>query len=174
MAFNIGDVVRVGKGKVEYTVTWTPESKGMDEGYDLEVQSHNTGNLSRVGRNRLVLVKAVEDIERDAKPETDGPLIPGTQPNPAPELDSDWHDMRTPEEAKLADMEQDMDTQKAAELKGTVQSPLDEHTSYQKTILGALNTTGKHVFGGLSLSPRARARRKARRQAAKISRKANR
>lgn len=156
MAFTIGDVVRVGKGKVEYTVTWTPESKGMDEGYDLEVQSHNTGNLSRVSRGRLVLVKAAEDIVRDEKSETDGPLVQGPQPNPAPVA-----------EDKQADMEREFDEQKAAEI------PLTMNTSYQKAVLFALNILGKHVYtGSVSATKKAKTRRLNRRQ--KASRKANR
>lgn len=148
MAFTKGDTVRVGKGKVEYTVL--DAVKDGTQG----VESHNTGKVTLVDPARLVLVKAAEDIERDAKPETDGPLVPGVQPNPVPV-------MVDPVEAEKV-------------LTGTVVATVPERSNYSKAILGGLQAKGVHIFEGLSLTPKARAKRKAARRAAKISRKANR
>lgn len=148
MAFNKGDVVRVGKGKVEYTVV------GRYVKGQVSVQSHNTGKFAEYPAEKLVLVKAAEDIERDAKPETDGPLVSGVQPNPAPV-------MVDPVEAEKV-------------LTGTVVATVPERSNYSKAILAGLQAKAGHVFEGVSLTPKARAKRQAARRASKISRKANR
>ena len=54
MSFNNGDVVRIGSGKVHYTVTNThPEKMG-----DVMVESHNTSKTQLVATERLTLVSA--------------------------------------------------------------------------------------------------------------------
>jgi hypothetical protein len=78
MNFHQGDVVRIGKGKVEYTITTT-----FPDGDDVHVTSNNTGTARRnVRTDTLTLVKSAEDIARDETPETDAPLVSTQQPNP--------------------------------------------------------------------------------------------
>lgn len=55
MNFRKGDIVRIGKGKVEYTVLSDVTTSGAD------VESHNTGKAQTVDAGRLVLVKSAED-----------------------------------------------------------------------------------------------------------------
>lgn len=56
MSFNIGDVVRIGKGKVEYTVFDAPAAAGFTV-----VQSNNTGKVSEAETDRLTLVTAARN-----------------------------------------------------------------------------------------------------------------
>lgn len=55
-----GDVVRIGGGKVLYTVEYD-ETVGM-----LHVTSHNTGKSVAVERERLHLVESVQDVAYEA------------------------------------------------------------------------------------------------------------
>jgi hypothetical protein len=65
MSFNIGDVVRIGKGKVEYTVdNVQPENYGQ-----VLIKSNNTGKTQLVETDRLTLVHS--DFLSDAEIETE-------------------------------------------------------------------------------------------------------
>lgn len=56
MSYNIGDIVGIGNGRVEYRVTNThPEKMG-----DVMVESLNTGKSQLVATTRLRLIRAVE------------------------------------------------------------------------------------------------------------------
>jgi hypothetical protein len=172
MTFNKGDVVRVGKGKVEYTVTWTPESVGMaPELADPEIQSHNTGKYNRVATSRLTLVKAAEDIARDEKPETDGPLVQGHQPNPTQEALAGYLEGRTPlfSEEEQAVIMRDVDTDDTNE----DEAPVKETSAYAKAVLFALNKLDKHVYAG-TVRKNVKAQRRSLNLRQKASRKANR
>jgi hypothetical protein len=59
MSFNLNDVVRIGKGKVDYTVTLLTCS-GPDM---VEIESHNTGKRQDVEISRLTLVSAAPERE---------------------------------------------------------------------------------------------------------------
>jgi hypothetical protein len=139
VTFTQGDTVRIGKGKVEYGVAY-------DLGNEVKIVSRNTGKATMVDPARLVLVKAAEDIARDEKPETDGPLIQGHQPNPAP-VDTD-------------DANED-------------EAPVVETSAYAKAVLFALNTLQKHVYAG-TVRKNVKAKRRALNRRQKASRKANR
>ncbi len=58
----IGDVVRVGNGRVHYTVT-VPES---DANPYVTVRSHNTDKPTTIERERLHLVQSVQDAAYEA------------------------------------------------------------------------------------------------------------
>lgn len=65
MSFNIGDVVRIGKGKVEYTVdNVQPENYGQ-----VLIKSKNTGKTQLVETDRLTLVEAAPSVFDDQTPE---------------------------------------------------------------------------------------------------------
>jgi len=160
MTFNIGDVVRVGKGKVLYTVTWTPQSVGYTADMaDVEVQSHNTGNLSRVAESRLVLVEAHPEIAEviELQPESAGlaSYLAGREPLFSEE-----------EQAKIMrDVDKAMED---AELE-----PVVETSAYAKAVLFALNKLGKHVYAG-TVRKNVKAKRRGLNARQKASRKANR
>jgi len=59
--FVYGDIVRIGKGKVEYTVA---ETQTAPEG-SVTVQSNNTGKFSDVESERLTMVQAI--VPQDAE-----------------------------------------------------------------------------------------------------------
>lgn len=62
--FKRGDVVRIGKGKVEYTVTLLTCS-GADM---VEIESHNTGKRQDVETSRLTLITAAPTAEEGDQP----------------------------------------------------------------------------------------------------------
>lgn len=141
--FRKGDTVKVGKrGSVEYTVYMTHPS-GV-----VSVQSNNTGKFVEYPGEKLVLVQGVEDVAYEAGCSVEELNLPNTE-----------RESVTPEEAEKV-------------LTGTVQSPKDEHTSYQKTILGALNILGKHVYAGTAKNRTKRARAKLAKKARRNARKA--
>lgn len=161
MTFNIGDVVRVGKGKVLYTVTWTPESVGMASDLaDPEVQSHNTGNLSRVAASRLVLVEAHPEIAE----------VIELQPSPNRDALGGYLAGRTPlfSENEQAEIMRDVDGGANEE-----EAPVKETSAYAKAVLFALNKLQKHVYAG-TVRKNVKAKRRGLNARQKASRKANR
>jgi hypothetical protein len=159
MTFNIGDVVRVGKGKVLYTVTWTPESAGMASDLaDPEVQSHNTGNLSRVAASRLVLVQAHPEIAEVIELQPESTSLAGYLAGREP----------TFSEEEQAQIMHDVDINDADE-----SEPVVETSAYQKAVLFALNKLGKHVYAG-TVRKNVKAKRRGLNSRQKASRKANR
>lgn len=87
MSFNNGDIVRVGKGKVEYTVFDSPAAEGFTS-----VQSNNTSKVSEVETGRLTLVHS-DWIDDDETPETndvDFSAMPGNTPIPEDEVMAPW------------------------------------------------------------------------------------
>ncbi len=139
----IGDVVKLSNRKdaVLYTVTWTPESVGMaSELADPEIQSHNTGRLSRKAATALILVESHPEVSENV-------IV---------------QDERT-------STEREADEQAA---KSREDEPVTEQTSYQKTILRALNVLGKHVYQGTAKNRPARKARKLAKAARRATRKA--
>lgn len=147
MSFRKGDIVRIGKGKVEYTVEYG-ETVGM-----IHVQSHNTGKSQAVDPARLVLVEAVQDVAEEAGCSVEELAIP------TPDLGQTGEDrMATfqggPEEG----------------LTGTVVSTVPERSAYSKAILAALQLKS-HVFAGLK-RPKVRTTTRARKMAKNARRQA--
>jgi hypothetical protein len=138
----IGDVVRIGSGRVHYRVT----VPATDSTPFVTVRSLNTDKPKTVEIEKLILVKAAEDIARDEKPETDGPLVQGPQPNPAP-VDTD-------------DANED-------------EAPVVETSAYAKAVLFALNRLQKHVYAG-TVRKNVKAKRRGLNARQKASRRANR
>lgn len=58
--FNIGDVVRIGKGKVEYVVSNIVNEPNDLGTYAVEVESMNTGKAQVIEAGRLTLLRAAE------------------------------------------------------------------------------------------------------------------
>lgn len=104
MSFNIGDSVRIGKGKVEYTV------RGYNADGSVNVESNNTGKTQLVDTDRLTLVHAavtampekltddeiqaiaehVENPNHDDMDAVDFSEMPGMVPVPANEIMAPW------------------------------------------------------------------------------------
>lgn len=157
MAFNVGDVVRVGKGKVLYTVTWTPQSVGYtDNMADVEVQSHNTGNLSRVAESRLVLVEAHPEIAEVIELQPESTSLAGYLAGREPMFS----------EEEQAQIMRDVDGEPE-------EAPVKETSAYAKAVLFALNRLQKHVYAG-TVRKNVKAKRRSLNRRQKASRKANR
>ncbi len=58
--FNIGDVVRIGKGKVEYVVSKIVNEPNDLGTYAVEVESMNTGKAQTVEAGRLTLLRSAD------------------------------------------------------------------------------------------------------------------
>lgn len=165
--FYAQDTVQFGvRGKVRYQVAGT-------SGDQVQVRALTTGRLTWVSEDRLVLIEggqerfaaaaqARKDAITEAEPVRD-PIMP-VRENMFSQAEQD---------AITRDIDEDQ-TAKAEPLTGTVVKLVPERSSYSKAILAGLQAKAGHVFEGVSLSPKARAKRKAARRAAKISRKANR
>ena len=146
-----GDVVRIGKGKVLYTVVLDQDS-GTHVYGALSIKSHNTGRISVEMAERLTLVTNVRDSgEKMAE------LIE------AEEVEAQKFDDELFQELNLPITDQ-----------GTFkEEPVVEPSAYAKAILFALSKLGKHVYAGtVSETKKAKTRKLNRRQ--KASRKANR
>jgi hypothetical protein len=139
-----GDVVRKGKGKVEYTVTWVPEEH-LYGVVQIEVQSHNTGVLSRTNVETAVLVRDIRDSE-DWKA--------------ARELEKIWG---------VGSGVEPTDTDDANE----EEAPVVETSAYAKAVLFALNKLEKHVYAG-TVRKNVKAKRRGLNARQKASRKTNR
>jgi hypothetical protein len=85
MSFNNGDIVRVGKGKVEYTVFPAPAAEGFTA-----VQSNNTGKVSEVETSRLVLVHSDWISDADVADAVDFTAMPVPVAIPANEVMAPW------------------------------------------------------------------------------------
>jgi len=58
--FNIGDVVRIGKGKVEYVVSKIVNEPNELGTYAVEVESMNTGKAQVIEASRLTLLRSAD------------------------------------------------------------------------------------------------------------------
>lgn len=159
-----GDIVRIGKGKVLYTVEYG-ETAGM-----IHVRSHNTGKSVAVERERLSLVESVQSVAYTAGCSVEELNLPVTdegtfKDEPVNNFAPEWPKTFSDEE-KAAIM-RDVD--------GDPEPARNDHreSSYGKAILRALNTLGKHVYSGTAKDkPKRKAKRMAkvaRRQARKGS-----
>lgn len=79
MSFTKGDVVRIGKGKVQYTVT-------EYDGRTVFVQSHNTDKITEVPAERLVLIQDVMLAAEEAGCDPEELVIPAPVRTPAQRL----------------------------------------------------------------------------------------
>lgn len=167
-----GDVVRIGKGKVLYTVTLDELQTGF-----VNIESHNTGKKQVIARDRVSLVEAVQSVAYTA-----GASVEEIQENvsfdtyPPADKVRNMDQMRedlangNPEFTK-AEIEQNTRTQQGVS-KAQAENR-KEKTSYQKAVLLGLNRTGKHVYAGtVSETKKAKTRKLNSRQ--KASRKVNR
>jgi len=127
--FRKGDQVRIGKsGKVDYTVFENQLTRVVF------LQSNNTGKITEVDMERVVLVQAVEDVAYEAGCDVSELNLPDqTPPGTEPVSDEAWGegpDVAAPDK--------------------------NDHreSTYGRTILGALNRLGKHVYTGTATTKR--------------------
>jgi hypothetical protein len=164
-----GDVVRVGsKGKVLYTVLEVLES-----GTPI-IESHTSGKVQQVNPDRLNLVQsAPEPLTGMAEL-----IIPDQTPaGTEPVSDEAWGDGPDVEPVRdpIMPVRESMfsEVEKAAIMRD-VDDPTElnkndhRESVYGRTILGALNRLGKHVYAGTGTSKR---RNKAQKKAEKAKRR---
>lgn len=141
-----GDVVRVGNGKVEYSII----NETTKNTYN--IQSHNTGKFTAVSVERLSLVRDIRESE-DWKA--------------ARELEKLWSlGSGIEEEPETLD-----NSTRALSEEDT--KPVKETSAYAKAVLFALNKLRKHVYTG-TVRKNVKAKRRALGRRQKASRKANR
>ena len=64
---NIGDTVRIGKGKVEYVISKIVNEPNEEGTYAVEVKSTNTGKAQVIEAGRLTLLRAAETKHEDTR-----------------------------------------------------------------------------------------------------------
>lgn len=153
-----GDVVRIGKGKVEYTV------RDITEDLLTVLESHNTGRLSETAVTKLALIESVEDVAYEVGCDVEelNLVLPQAAPEPV-------RDPIMPIRESMFSAEEEAAIMRDVDAPG-VDEVTEESTSYQKAILFALNRLGKHVYGGTVVSKRNR--RKVAKQARRNARRA--
>lgn len=174
-----GDTVRIGKGKVLYTV--------MVDEYDgqAHIESQNTGKAQTIGVERLVLVTNVRD-------EDGGSETGGNKPEDrTASLENAFENLRKADETPNTRIE-DFEASKPSyqEIKDAItveeirqntrtqkgiskarKTNREERTSYSKLILAAIQLLPA-VYSG-TVSDKVKARRRAKNKLARASRKAN-
>lgn len=145
-----GDVVRIGQGKVLYTVL-SDEFAGL-----VHIESQNTGKASTVDAGRLTLVRNVRTLpETPAEDEGGGSETGGNR-----------------DEYKAARSVAFGHLIKAEHFDNSDQSHTIERGSYSKLLLSALQILPA-IYAG-TVSDKVKARRRAKNKVARASRKANR
>lgn len=155
-----GDVVRIGKGKVEYSVEYG-ETAGM-----LHVKSLNTGKSVAVERERLTLVQSAQEL---AVPHTELASALETEEVAAEKF---AQEMAIPDQTPKG-TEPISDEAWGNGPDSSAEEQVQETSAYAKAVLFALNKLQKHVYAG-TVRKNGKSRRRALNGRQKASRKANR
>ena len=155
-----GDQVRIGKsGKVDYTVFLDQLTRVVF------LQSNNTGKVTLVDMERVVLVQAVEDVS-----ELNLPDVETTTGVNRPEPLTGMAELIIPDQTPAGT---EPVSDEAWGNGPDVEPDKNDHREsvYGRTILGALNRLGKHVYAGTATTKR---RNKAQKKAEKARRRQDR